>query len=401
MLNRALVNTLICACDLGKLLCVQNEITFTNLARNTASFFRKVRMRKTTSWSRRAPRGIGLVPLLFFFLQGCTHLAIEDCGGEVLGENEARIRSSHFRMVLADLPAASNRFSPYAAMSALAYAEDSDCGTTDPKLTREERFMLEADLGNRGWQEVKDLQWVPPCEDDVGLFFRVWKKLEADTRQIVIAFRGTWGVKDWRYGNLHWVTRLLSRDDQYSRARIAAQTMFDRFPEESHSTTRFYTTGHSLGGGLAQHVIYSYPNKVSQAFAFDPSSVTGFADQSAANQISDCQCRSHELNGEPRIFRIYDAYEVLSNQRIFHKIFFPPERHIQEVRFANAASHSMKGLAFYLLRNANTVSIHSVPWYSGKGNYSSSESCTSAFTRKQRASCEALVTLDQWNKCPQ
>ncbi len=357
-------------------------------------------MRKATSSLRRVPRRIELA-LLLALLQGCTHLEIEDCGGKVLGENEPRIRSSHFRMLLADLPAASNRFAPYAAMSALAYAEDSSCGTTDPKITDNERAKLESALLARGWQEVKDVQWLPPCEDDVGLFFRVWK-LEADTRHVVVAFRGTWGFKDWLYGNLHWLTRFLPMEDQYSRARMAAQRVFDRLPEEPQKATHFYTTGHSLGGGLAQHVLYSYPNKVAQALAFDPSSVTGFVDQEPANQVSACQCSSSELNGEPRIFRVYDAYEVLASLRIFHKTFLPPERHIQEVRFPNAASHSMKDLAFYLLSNANSATGYSAPWYSGKGNYTSNESCTTAFIRSQRTSCEAkMTTQDLWRPCPQ
>jgi pimeloyl-ACP methyl ester carboxylesterase len=285
-------------------------------------------------------------------------------------------------------------------MSALAYAEDANCGTTDPKLTAEERAKLESDLLARGWREVKDVQWTPPCEDEVGMFFRVWK-LEADTRQVVVAFRGTWGFKDWLYGNLHWFTRFLPMEDQYSRARQSAQRVFNHFPEESEKATRFYTTGHSLGGGLAQHVLYSYPNKVTQALAFDPTPVTGFADQSSANQISACECSSNELNGEPRIYRVYDAYEVLANLRIFHKTFLPPERHIQEVRFPNAASHSMKGLAFYLLSHATSATASSIPWYTGKGGYTSNESCTAAFSRSQRTSCEAKVTQDHWYKCPQ
>lgn len=335
---------------------------------------------------------------IIFLIQGCTHLEIEDCGGEVFGKNEPRIRSSHFRMLLADLPAASNRFAPYAAMSAFAYAENVNCGTTNHKMAGEERAKLESELLTRGWQEVKDVQWVPPCEDEMGLFFRVWK-LEADTRQIVIAFRGTWGFKDWVYGNFHWFTRFLPMEDQYSRARASAQRVFNHFPDDPHKASHFYTTGHSLGGGLAQHVLYSYPQKIDQALVFDPSSVT--ADQSPINQALGCECSSKTLNDEPRIFRVYDAYEVLSNLRIFHKTFLPPERHIQEVRFPNAASHSMSSLAYYLLSNTNADANYSIPWYSGKGHFTSDELCTSAFIRKQRSSCEVKVTNDQWQKCPQ
>ena len=303
-------------------------------------------------------------------------------------------------MMLADPPAAADRFAPYAAMSALAYAEDTDCGNATPKITPMQRSSLVEYLTKRGWEETSSVQWVPPCEDDVGLFIRVWKR-DSDTREVVIAFRGTWGYKDWVYGNSHWLTRFLPMEDQYSRARAAVERVFDRFSQDTPSATRFVATGHSLGGGLAQHALYSYPGKIAQAIAFDPSSATGFAEQSIENQIAACECNNSELKNEPRIFRVYDAYEILSNLRIFHKIFLPPERHIHEVRFPNAASHSMIGLAEYLIRTAGSSNSYSVPWFSGTGTRASNQSCTAEFARSQRTSCEAIVTKDQWNKCPQ
>jgi hypothetical protein len=330
-------------------------------------------------------------------LQGCTHLAIEDCGGTVLGENAPRIRSSHFRMFLADLPAASERFAPFAAMSTLAYAKDENCGSEDRKLSDEERRDFEKYLAERGWREHRDAAWAPPCEDDVGMFFRVWTR----HGEVVLAFRGTWGVKDWVYGNLHWLTRFLPMEDQYDRARKAAQRVFEKFARDPSLPTRFYATGHSLGGGLAQHVLYSYPHKVVQALVFDPSSVTGFADQTPENQVAGCDCSLTELNGEPRILRVYDAYEVLAYLRIFHKTFFPPERHVQEVRFPNAASHSMKDLTSYFMRHARPAKDPAAPWYAGVGAREDGESCTTAFARYQRKSCKAKVSQDSWNRCPQ
>ena len=341
-----------------------------------------------------------LVILAFLLLQGCTHLAVEDCGGKVLGENEPRIRSSHFRMLLSDLPAASNRFAPYAAMSALAYV-DGGCGSEVSDIKNKELDKLKKYLSAKGWQEVKDDKLIPPCEDDVGLFFRVWKHGAGSSIDVVIAFRGTEGFKDWLFGNSHWVTRFLPMEDQYSRARKAVIQVIDRFAKEVSKSTRFYTTGHSLGGGLAQHILYTYPTQVIQALAFDPSSVTGFMDQSPIKQITACECSPQVTEGEPRIYRVYDAYEILSNLRIFHKIFFPPERHIQEVRFPNKATHSMKELAIYMLNNAASSSHYATPWFSGKGNYSSGESCTAAFIRSQRTSCDIRVTQDNWSKCPQ
>jgi pimeloyl-ACP methyl ester carboxylesterase len=205
------------------------------------------------------------------------------------------------------------------------------------------------------------------------------------------------GFKDWLLGNLHWFTGFLPIEDQYSHARRTMEQVFSRYDQDAR-TTLFYTTGHSLGGGLSQHALYSFPQRVQQAVAFDPSSVTGFVEQSEDNKTSACECRP-TLSGEPRIYRVYDAYEILANLRIFHKVFFTPERHIQEVRFPNAASHSIVGLAQYLIKNSVTPTNE--PWYAGKGKFSLHETCTAAFARKQRESCEVKVPKDQPNKCPQ
>jgi pimeloyl-ACP methyl ester carboxylesterase len=164
---------------------------------------------------------------------------------------------------------------------------------------------------------------------------------------------------------------------------------------------RYFTTGHSLGGGLAQHVLYSYPTRIVQAFAFDPSSATGFVGQTVENQIAACSCDPSVADGEPRIYRVYDAYEILSNLRIFHKIVFPPERHVQEVRFPHKRSHSMLGLTEYLNSNANQERDKQFPWFRGVGEFSPGVSCTDAFIGGQRSSCIVPVTRDSWTKCPQ
>jgi len=346
---------------------------------------------------------ISILVILLMLLQACTHIALEDCGGQVLGENEARIRSSHFRMLLEDESAAADRFLPLAAMSTLAYTEDKNCGNATPKVGVGKRKQLEDLLHARGWQENNDIEWVPACEDDTGLFYRIYTKESDDLMQVVIAFRGTWGIKDWFYGNLYGVVRFLPMENQYSSVRKNMQQILEHF-SKLNKPVQIYTTGHSLGGGLAQHALYSYPNNILQAIAFDPSSATGFGEQSPKNQVSACECDSLELKGEARIYRVYDAYEILTNLRIFHKFLFIPERHIQEVRFPNEASHSMQELTFYLLKKAKRIdsSEYTHPWYAGKGNYGDSdEACTVAFENAQRNSCRVKVTADQRDRCPQ
>jgi len=343
-----------------------------------------------------------LLPLLMG-IAGCTHLAVEDCGGKVLGNNEPRIRSSHYRMFLANLPAAADRFVAYAAMSSLAYAEDQDCGTPVPeqKISAEDREKLEGILSARGWKEIRNTDWIPPCEDDVGLYFRVWERRYQDGKEVTISFRGTWGFRDWVYGNAHWLTRFLPMDDQYSRAREAAAKIFQYYEGESNKGLRYYTTGHSLGGGLAQHILYTNPKRIVQAITFDPSSVTGFADQSIDSRIAGCACDESVADGEPRIYRVYDAYEILANLRIFHKILLPPERHVQEVRFPNQRSHSMLGLTEYLNAHARGDQARRKPWFQGVGELSEGVSCTAAFIEAQQKSCSVKVSRDSWSKCPQ
>lgn len=343
-----------------------------------------------------------VVPLLLA-LGSCTHLAIEDCGRKVIGENEPRIRSSHFRMFLADLPAASARFVEFAAMSSLTYAEDQDCGTKpeDQKISPHNRKVLEGILAAKQWTEIRNSEWVESCEDDVGLYFRVWERNIDTGKEVTIAFRGTWGFQDWVHGNIHWLTRFLPIDDQYSRARAAVDKILAHYDAKSSVPTRYFTTGHSLGGGLAQHILYANPSKVVQTFAFDPSSVTGFADQSVENRIAGCSCEPSRPDGEPRIYRVYDAYEILANMRIFHKIFFPPERHIQEVRFPHKGSHSMLGLTEYLHLNAQSAHGSQLPWFRGVGELSQGVACTDAFVDAQKRSCQVPVSKDSWSKCPQ
>lgn len=360
-------------------------------------------MPRPQSMNRSNKHPVVVLILAGILLGGCTHLAIEDCGGEVLGHDEPRIRSSHYRMFLANLPAASERFLPFAAMSSLAYAEDQDCGTPleERKISPQDRDRLEQVLGVRGWTEIRDPLWIPACEDDVGLYFRVWERNTGAKKEVAIAFRGTWGGKDWAYGNAHWLTRFLPMDDQYSRARALAHKVFQYFDAKTSEPPQYFTTGHSLGGGLAQHILYANPKRVVQAIVFDPSSVTGFTGQTVENQIAGCSCVESVPDGEPRIFRVYDAYEILSKLRIFHKIFFPPERHIQEVRFPNERSHSMLGLTEYLVANVGTEPVDDKAWNQGVGERSPGISCTSAFIQGQKASCSVPVSKDAWSKCPQ
>lgn len=355
-----------------------------------------------------------LVAVLFLLLSSCAALHLEDCGGEIVGValEEPRIRSSRWRMILADLPAVGRKLSPYAAMSALAYADDGSCDDVSRQaavaMSGEDRGRLNAITLESGWTEIKDLELLERdrCEDELGLFFRVWIGSEEGHPAVVIGFRGTENknATDWLRGNLHWLTGHIDPvDDQYKRARRKLDRLIKLFKEKRDGAaqeTRFYTTGHSLGGGLAQHMLYSFPGVVRQAFVFNPSPATGYVEQEAANQIAGCRC-DNVPEGEARIYRVYDYQEVLANVRFFHKLFFKPERHVQEIRVTNKRTHSMLALADFLQAQAKRNRTGSDLWYGGRGSQEG-KACTSIFREAQVLSCK--VNPDPgagfWARCP-
>lgn len=356
---------------------------------------------------------------------GCTHFSINDCPDNVLGNNEAgsaRLRTSHFRVMLADPSAAAARFLPYAVMSTYAYKTSSGCN--DPGKIRVDEahaaelrsWLISSAGGATEWQLASDAGMQDArnpgklgCEDDQGLMFHVWHRKLGEQEHVVISFRGTSGPGDFWNGNLWWFRRAFTSDTQLSRARHHAIRVMQYFDAKAKADgaplPRYTTTGHSLGGGLAQHVLYAFPQRIEQAIVFDPSSVTGFADTSITrdDRVSACSCKS-ELNPEARIIRIYQTYEILSNLRIFHKIFLPPERHIQEVRFPFASSwnpisrHSMYAFTKNLRVASSKRTFDDVgkSWFASKNN-----ACTSPLINNQLKSCAANVSRTTLLICPQ
>jgi Lipase (class 3) len=167
----------------------------------------------------------------------------------------------------------------------------------------------------------------------------VWSRI--DPPSIAVAFGGTvfTSGKDWK-SNLRWF--IPRHQDEYTEivqvfapAFVKELTRRLADPTQTHlREATLYSTGHSLGGGLAQQFAYSLPQdpevpRVTKVFAFDPSPVTGFF---SVNQLL------RDLNRIGlRIDRIYERGEILAFVRLLTSVFIPPsasDPSIRQVRYS-------------------------------------------------------------------
>jgi hypothetical protein len=189
-----------------------------------------------------------------------------------------------------------------------------------------------------------------------GLSFRTWIKQRPNRSPVAaIAFRGTRAdqVDDWK-SNFRWVTRILPGDDEYNVVQHLTLKLIAQIDQETGVPTELVTTGHSLGGGLAQQAGYK-SSRITRVYAFDPSPVTGYYDLDRTER--------KEASVGKRIYRIYEHGEILAYLRLLMKAFYPvadldPE--IVELRFNLTkgnfiTQHSMTDLADALDRIAMGV----------------------------------------------
>lgn len=245
-------------------------------------------------------------------------------------------------------------YKPYAEMAAVAYSnpqflDGKACPDAakfaNPKLvdstnTAEDNALMAgwlADLHKKHWRCESGhvgpygcKQGTRRCVD--GLEYHVWRR---GCSEAVIAFRGTDfnEIGDW-LSNFRWfVSRSLF--DQYDQVQEAVPDIVDHIYRSGCRPSTIIATGHSLGGGLAQHAAYS-DDRIRYVYAFDPSPVTAFF----AIPIPDRSAATKDLG----IDRIYQSGEILSLPRYLVSGVFPSspcQPRVRIVRFATVLGASL------------------------------------------------------------
>jgi hypothetical protein len=207
-----------------------------------------------------------------------------------------------------------------------------------------------ADAGWMQWDNFPDDGLLGKIKDS-HLRVEVWERREPPA--VAVTFGGTVfnNDADWR-ANLRWF--LPGKHDEYTdvvqtfapafavELRRRAQAM----PVLRSSQLELFSTGHSLGGGLAQQFAYSLPydsvKHVKQVYAFDPSPVTGF--YSVARTLRD------ENKQGLLIDRIYERGEVLAILRSLTSLIHRP----------SAKNATIRGVRYKLFRAWNSIAAHSI-----------------------------------------
>lgn len=149
---------------------------------------------------------------------------------------------------------------------------------------------------------------------DAHLRVEVWSNKASNT--VIVAFGGTASMKDiganarwfWPFGDPDAYETLT---DSYVPTFIAAYRNRSNSAEDAWlKDARIISTGHSLGGGLAQRFAYSLASQpdvpaVKEVYAFNPSPVSG------KRGVEGFEERSRGL----KIYRIYNRGEILAGVR--------------------------------------------------------------------------------------
>jgi pimeloyl-ACP methyl ester carboxylesterase len=203
-----------------------------------------------------------------------------------------------------------------AMFSAIVYRHDN------PTPDNAKQASYEKYLTTRGWQR----RGVCKREkgDGANLYFEVWENDTRHPREIVFAFRGTSGGPDWA-ANLRWFRFHRPRDHYYAAYAECVPLIHRFWSEKGGDKPIISTTGHSLGGGLAQEILYAASDKVDHSIVFDPSPVTALSDLSPEEQKVYHQQLNRSKFSQYRIIRAYERGEILMFARNIVSLVYKPD----------------------------------------------------------------------------
>lgn len=183
--------------------------------------------------------------------------------------------------------------------------------------------------GLTGWKFVERFD----DNNTSGLVYDVYSRDEGGRMIFLVAYRGTEGIRDW-VANLSWITQWFNVNDQYRIARVRFDAIVASAKRAaSGRPISFITTGHSLGGGLAQHIAGRFP--CVSAVVFNSSFVTN----------------DRLLGGfKPTIVQIYEDNDVFSFLSIRSDNEGPVLRYRMNASISGEFQHSMERLAAGILR---------------------------------------------------
>lgn len=220
-----------------------------------------------------------------------------------------------------------DRLPEFALLSAAAYEEQSYAGLAEGSAKYSGLWKLALESHTQSLIKLAD------AENISGFSFQIYHRTvkSLDNKEVyAVVFRGTDEAADIM-SNLHWFTRFLpGMKDQYDFVREHASDIVDVIhasSSEAINNIEIISTGHSLGGGLAQQAAYA-TDGISTVFAYAPSSVTGFYDVDKK--------RRDDRKKKIRIYRIHERGEILAYLRRVMKALFPVvpvNPKIVEIRF--------------------------------------------------------------------
>jgi hypothetical protein len=244
----------------------------------------------------------------------------------------------------------------FALLSQAAYQRKPDA----KEVKAGDSVDADALLQQAGWRRWADFPDPKLLEEISNFHLRVEIWSNASRNAVAVTFGGTvfTNIKDWK-ANLRWF--IPHQKDEYTEVvttfgRDFVTDYIQRSERPEFAFLRhadIFSTGHSLGGGLAQEFAYSLPAnaavpRVKKVFAFDPSPVTGF--YSIREDLRDHNTQTLAID------RIYERGEVLAYLRSFTNLFFPP----------SASSPTIRQVRYNLFYTLNAIAGHSIAEFACK-----------------------------------